>query len=403
MGPLAGLKIVDMSRVLAGPWCGQILADLGADVIKVERPGAGDDTRHWGPPFLPDASGQPTDIASYYLAANRGKKSIAVDMTTPEGQEIIRKLARQSDVLLENFKHGDLARYGLDYKSLQAINPKLVYCSVTGFGQTGPNANRPGYDYIIQAMAGLMSITGTPETGPLKVGVAVSDLTTGMYAAIAVLAALQHVQKTGQGQHIDMALFDVQLSWLANQNMSYLATGKTPGLLGNSHPNIVPYQDFATQDRRIIIAVGNDRQFAQMCALMGHPEWAQDARFTKNAARVEHRQLLVPMIEALTCEKPSSYWQSAFDAAGIPCGPINTIAEAFASEQVEARDLRVRLAHPTAGHVDTVANPIKFSHTPLTYDAPPPMLGAQTASVLASLGYSDAEISALAAKSIVSC
>jgi crotonobetainyl-CoA:carnitine CoA-transferase CaiB-like acyl-CoA transferase len=403
MGPLTGLKILDLSRVLAGPWCGQILADLGAEVIKVERPGAGDDTRHWGPPFLHDAAGQPTDIAAYYLAANRGKQSIAVDMTTAEGQQIICKLACNSDVLLENFKRGDLARYGLDYPALHVLNPGLIYCSVTGFGQTGPNADRPGYDYIIQAMAGLMSVTGTPETGPLKVGVAVADLTTGMYAAIGVLAALQHVRSTGEGQHIDMALFDVQLSWLANQNMNYLAAGTTPGLLGNGHPSIVPYQDFATSDRRLIIAVGNDKQFAQLCAVLEHPQWASDSRFAKNAARVVHRDLLVPMIDDLTRQKSSAHWQAALDGCGIPCGPINTIAEAFASDQAQARDLRVRLPHTSAGHVDTVANPIKFSATSIEYGAAPPALGAQTMAVLKSLGYNESEITALAEKSIVSC
>jgi crotonobetainyl-CoA:carnitine CoA-transferase CaiB-like acyl-CoA transferase len=403
MGPLAGLKILDLSRVLAGPWCGQILADLGAEVIKVERPGGGDDTRQWGPPFLHDANGQATDIAAYYLAANRGKQSIAVDMTTAEGQAILHKLVRQSDILLENFKTGDLARYNMDYDTARTLNPRLIYCSVTGFGQTGPNASRPGYDYIIQAMAGLMSVTGTAETGPLKVGVAVADLTTGMYAAIGVLAALHHVRATGLGQHIDMALFDVQLSWLANQNMTYLAAGKTPGLLGNGHPSIVPYQDFATSDRRLIIAVGNDKQFAQLCAVLEMPDLASDPRFATNAARVAHRDLLLPMIDARAAQKSSVHWQAALDAAGIPCGPINDIAEAFGSDQAQARGLRVRLPHDTAGYVDTVANPIKFSTTPVDYHLPPPALGAHTHSVLTSLGYSAAEIDALAAKSIVSC
>ncbi len=402
MGPLKGLKILDLSRVLAGPWCGQIFADLGADVIKIEKPGVGDDTRHWGPPYLKDDAGADTDIAAYYLAANRGKYSVAVDITQPEGQEIIRRLAADSDVLLENFKLGDLARYGLDYDSLKTLNPKLIYCSITGFGQTGPNAAKSGYDYVVQAMAGLMSINGTPASGPLKLGVAVADLTTGMYAAIGVLAALHHVQATGRGQHIDMALFDVQLSWLANQNMNYLAAGKVPGLMGNAHPSIVPYQDFATTDRRIVIAVGNDKQFTQLCAVLGQADWPQDSRFVSNAARVAHRDILIPMIDAITQKNSSIYWLAALDACHVPCGPINSIAEAFASDQVAARHLRVRLPHPDAGHVDTVANPIKFSETSLDYAHAPPALGAHTADVLTALGYSAAQIDALATSAVIS-
>jgi crotonobetainyl-CoA:carnitine CoA-transferase CaiB-like acyl-CoA transferase len=401
MGPLKGLRILDLSRILAGPWCGQILADLGATVIKVERPGLGDDTRSWGPPYLLDENGTPTDVAAYYLAANRGKASIAVDFTKAEGQEIVQKLAAQSDVVIENFKRGDLGRYGLDYESLRARTPRLIYCSITGFGQTGPNADRAGYDYIVQAMAGLMSITGTPETGPLKVGVAVSDLTTGMYAAIGILSALHHVNKTGEGQYIDMALFDVQLGWLANQNMNYLAAGATPGLLGNAHPSIVPYQDFPTLDRSIVIAIGNDKQFAAFCKLLGTPEWAADARYATNAARVQHRNTLVPMIANITQMHSSQYWQTVMDEAQLPCGPINTIAEAFATDQAKARGLRLSQPHPIAGRVDTVANPICFSATPLEYGAAPPTLGNATNDILLSLGYTQDDLIRLAASGVI--
>jgi crotonobetainyl-CoA:carnitine CoA-transferase CaiB-like acyl-CoA transferase len=400
-GPLHGVRVLDLSRVLAGPWAGQLLADLGADVIKVEKPGAGDDTRAWGPPYLPDAKGEPTSEAAYYLSANRGKRSVAIDMTQAEGQALIQQLATTVDVVLENFKRGGLAKYGLDYASLSALNPKLVYCSITGFGQTGPNADRPGYDFIVQGMAGLMSITGSPESGPLKVGVAIADLTTGMYSVIGVLSALLHARATGQGQHLDLALFDVQLGWLANQNMNYLAGGKTPGLLGNAHPNIVPYQDFETADGRVIVAVGNDAQYRRYCALLGHPEWGVDPDFVSNAQRVKNRVDLIARVSAVMRTRSTQAWLEALEAAGIPAGPIYSIPQAFATDQVAARGLKVTQPHPTAGTVTTVANPIKFSATPIIYDRPPPLLGEHSKDILRGLGLNDDAISALAAKGVV--
>jgi crotonobetainyl-CoA:carnitine CoA-transferase CaiB-like acyl-CoA transferase len=391
-GPLAGIKVLDLSRVLAGPWAGQLLADMGADVIKIERPGAGDDTRGWGPPFALKPDGTHSTEAAYFLSANRGKKSVAVNMTTPEGQELIRKLADTSDIVIENFKRGDLARYGLDFATLSARNPKLVYCSITGFGQTGPNADRAGYDFIIQGMAGLMSVTGSSESGPMKVGVAVTDITTGLYSTIGILAALHHARTTGQGQQIDMALFDVQLGWLANQNMNYLAGGKTPALLGNAHPNIVPYQDFPTTDRRLIVAVGNDTQFAKFCTVLGMADWATDDRFSKNASRVAHRDILVAQIAMIMETRPSAYWQAALDTAGVPCGPIQSIPDAWESDQAIARELKVHQSHPGIGTVTTAAAPIRFSETPVAYDHAPPMLGADTYAVLEQAGFSVAEI-----------
>lgn len=401
MGALAGIRVLDLSRVLAGPWAGQILADLGADVVKVERPGAGDDTRGWGPPFLKDRDGNPTRDSAYYMCANRGKRSLALDITRPQGQEIVRKLAAQSDVLLENFKTKGLAKYGLDYESLRQINPRLIYCSITGFGQTGPNAHKPGYDFLIQGMAGLMSVTGSPESGPTKVGVAVTDLTTGLYATVAILAALQARHRTGEGQHIDMALFDVQLGWLANQAANYLVGGLVPGLMGNAHPNIVPYQDFPTKDGRIIVAVGNDGQFQRFAEILGRPEWAEDSRFATNRARVANRAELVKLIEAELARDASANWLAALDRAGIPCGEVASIAQAFESEQAKARGLTVDVEHPLAGHVRTVANPIKFSGTPIEYGNAPPLTGQHSREVLAELGLSEAEIQALAEAGIV--
>ena len=400
-GALAGIRVLDLSRVLAGPWAGQILADLGADVIKVERPGAGDDTRGWGPPFLKDKDGNPTRESAYYLCANRGKRSLALDITRPEGQEIVRRLAARSDVVLENFKTGGLAKYGLDYESLRTINPRLIYCSITGFGQTGPNAGRPGYDFLIQGMAGLMSVTGTPESGPTKVGVAVTDLTTGLYSVIAILAALQARHRTGEGQHIDMALFDVQLGWMANQATNYLVGGIVPGLMGNAHPNIVPYQDFPTQDGRIIVAVGNDEQFRRFAAILGRREWGQDERFADNRARVANRAELVALIEAELRRAPSAHWLAALDKAGIPCGAVQSVAQAFESEQARARGLTVALKHPLAGTVKTVANPIKLSGTPIEYGSAPPMVGQHSRAVLTELGLGEDDIRALAEAGVV--
>ncbi|MCH8685441.1 CaiB/BaiF CoA transferase family protein [Pedomonas mirosovicensis] len=400
-GALAGIRVLDLSRVLAGPWAGQILADLGADVIKVERPKAGDDTRGWGPPFLKDQEGNPTRESAYYLCANRGKRSLALDITHPKGQEIIRKLAAESDVLLENFKTGGLAKYGLDYETLRKINPRLIYCSITGFGQNGPNANRPGYDFLIQGMAGLMSITGTPESGPTKVGVAVTDLTTGLYSVVAILAALQARHRTGEGQHIDMALFDVQLGWLANQATNYLVGGVVPGLMGNAHPNIVPYQDLPTKDGRIIVAVGNDEQFRRFARILGKPEWAQDERYATNRARVAHRAELVALIEAELKREDAGHWLAALDAAGIPCGRVASVAEAFESEQAKARGLTVALDHPLSGTVRTAANPIKLSGTPIEYGNAPPTVGQHSRKVLSELGLSADDIRALAEAGVV--
>ena len=397
---LGHLRVLDMTRVLAGPWCTQLLADLGADVIKIERPGAGDDTRGWGPPYLKDAQGRDTTEAAYYLSANRGKRSVTIDISKPEGQRLVRELARKSDIVVENFRVGQLARYGLDYASLAAWNPKLIYCSITGFGQTGPYRERAGYDFIIQGMGGFMSITGErddlPGGGPQKAGVAVSDLMTGMYSAVAILAALAHRDATGQGQYLDLALFDTMVAMLANMNMNYLVTGKAPGRAGNAHQNIVPYQVFAAADGHVIIAVGNDGQYAKFCEVAGHPELATDPRFATNADRVRNRAVLVPMLERIVRARPVAFWTRELEAAGVPCGPINSIAQALADPQIVARGLRVDLPHPLAGSVPLVGNPIKMSATPPAYIRHPPLLGEHTEEVLRELvGCSEHEIRAL--------
>ncbi|MGB1540436.1 MAG: CaiB/BaiF CoA transferase family protein, partial [Rickettsiales bacterium] len=369
-GALAGIKVLDLSRVLAGPWATQMLGDFGAEVWKIERPGAGDDTRHWGPPFVTNADGSQGD-AAYFMCANRNKTSIAIDITSAEGQEQLRTLAQACDVLVENFKVGQLQKYGLDYDTLSKLNPKLIYCSITGFGQTGPYANRPGYDYLIQAMGGMMSITGEadgkPGGGPQKIGVAMADIVTGLYASNAILAALHHRDQTGEGQRIDLSLLDCQLAVLANQNMNYLIGGKAPKRLGNAHPNIVPYQVFATSDDAIIIAVGNDGQFARLAALLGHSDWAQDARFATNEARVNHRETLVPMIQALLSEKRAREWLELLEANGIPCGPVNTIEQAFANPQIQHREMQRELTREDGTKIPTVANPIRLSKTPVEY------------------------------------
>ncbi|NMG42615.1 CoA transferase [Aromatoleum toluvorans] len=399
-GALSHIRVLDLSRILAGPWAGQILADLGADVIKVERPGEGDDTRHWGPPFLQDATGQHPPVAAYFLGANRNKRSIAVDMTQAEGQRLLRELATHCDVVLENFKVGGLARYGLDYASLKAVNPRLVYCSITGFGQDGPYAARAGYDFLIQGMGGLMSLTGRPDGepggGPMKVGVALTDILTGLYAANAVQAALAWREKSGEGQHIDLALLDVQVACLANQAMNYLTTGVAPGRLGNAHPNIVPYQDFPTDDGYMILAIGNDGQFARFCEAAGDPALAADPRFASNQARVEHRATLIPLLNKLTIRRTTADWIARLEAAGVPCGPINTLADVFADPQVQARGLRVELQHPALGSVPQVANPMRLSATPVEYRSAPPLLGEHTDAVLSALlGLSGADIARL--------
>ena len=395
-GALSGIKVLDLTRVLAGPWTGQLLADLGAEVIKVERPGSGDDTRQWAPPSLPDGT------AAYYLAANRGKQSLTVDITQPAGQAIVRQLAAEADVLLENYKVGGLKKYGLDYDSLRALNPGLVYCSITGFGQTGPYAELPGYDYIVQGMSGLMSITGPADGEPHKVGVAVTDLFTGLYAANAVQAALLSRYRTGEGQHIDMALFDCSLAMLANVNMNWLVGGEVPPRLGNAHPNIVPYQVFRTAgDSHFILACGNDKQFRAICELIGLPQLAADARFASNPQRVRHRDLLVPQLAEAFLTRGRDEWLKLLDAAGVPCGPINTVDEAFADPQIRFREMELHLKGAQGQDVPQVACPIKMSGTPPRYDAPPPKLGQHTDSVLSALGYDAAAIAQLKANGTV--
>ncbi|QQK03930.1 CoA transferase [Burkholderia anthina] len=406
MGALSHIRVLDLTRVLAGPWCAQTLADFGADVIKVERPGAGDDTRHWGPPYLKDAAGADTAEAAYYLAANRNKRSVTVDIATPEGQQIVRELAAQSDVVLENYKVGQLKKYGLDYESLRAVKPDLVYCSVTGFGQTGPYAHRAGYDFIVQGIGGFMSITGErdsePGGGPQKAGVAIADLATGLYSTIAVLAALAHRDRTGEGQYIDMALLDVQVALLANMNTNFLASGKAPVRWGNAHPNIVPYQTFQTSDGWIIVAVGNDGQFRKFVEAGGRPELADDERFATNPARVRHRDTLVPILAAMVKTLGKTHWIAALEAAGVPCGPINALDEVFDNEQVIARGMQVSLPHPCGADVKLVRNPIRMSATPPDARTAPPLLGAQTEDVLRDmLGYDDARIAALKAKQAI--
>ena len=398
-GPLAGLRVLDLTRVLAGPWATQMLADYGAEVIKIEKPGEGDDTRGWGPPFVTNADGSRGD-AAYFLAANRGKSSVAIDMTTAQGQKLIHDLAAKSDIVIENFKVGGLKKYGLDYDSLKAINPRLIYCSITGFGQTGPYAHRAGYDFMIQAMGGLMAVTGErddrPGGGPQKVGVAVADLFTGLYAVTAILAAVVHQRATGQGQYIDVALLDTQVAMLANLNSNYLVSGKVPGRMGNAHLNIVPYQSFQTADGYMIVAVGNDRQYREFCTIIGVPDLAEDARFASNRGRVENREILIPLLAVPMLEHSTGQWVEALEAAAVPCGPILQIDEVFANEQVLSRGMQIGLTRDDGIQIPGVANPVVFSETPIGYDKPPPRLGESTSKVLAEmLGLSRAEIEAL--------
>jgi formyl-CoA transferase len=403
---LEGIRVLDLTRVLAGPWAAQNLADLGAEVIKVERPGEGDDTRRWGPPWLKDREGRDTKEAAYYLAANRGKRSLTLDIAKPEGQAVARELAAKCDVVMENFKVGDLKRYGLDFASLSAKDPRLVYCSITGFGQTGPYAERPGYDFIIQGMGGLMSITGErddlPGGGPQKVGVAVSDLFTGLFASNAIVAALFHRERTGAGQYIDLALLDCQVAMLANMNTSYLASGEPPVRLGNAHQSIVPYQVFQASDGYFIVAVGNDTQYVRFCDALETPALATDPRYATNPERVRNRDALVAQIASLVVRRPAAEWLERLEAAEVPCGPIRNLAEVFADEHVIARGLEVRVPHADAGQVRLVANPMRFSATPVSYEAPPPRLGEHTDDILAQvLGYDAQQIRELRARSVV--
>jgi crotonobetainyl-CoA:carnitine CoA-transferase CaiB-like acyl-CoA transferase len=402
---LDGIRVLDLTRVLAGPWATQNLADLGAEVIKVERPGQGDDTRRWGPPFLKDREGRDTRDAAYYLACNRGKKSVTLDIAHPEGREVARALAAASDVLVENFKVGDLARHGLDHASLSRDNPRLVYCSITGFGQDGPYRDRPGYDFMVQGLGGLMSVTGErddlPGGGPQKVGVAVSDLFTGMYATSAILAALLHRATSGRGQYIDMALLDVQVAMLANLSSAYFASGEAPRRMGNAHQAIVPYHVFRAADEFLVVAVGNDGQFAKFCEVIGEPAWPRDPRFSTNPERVRHRDLLVGLIAERMRARKARDWLSLLEPAGVPCGPINDLAQVFADPQVRHRRMEVTVPHP-AGEVRMVGNPMKFSETPIAHDVPPPLLGEHTREVLAGvLGMSEARIDQLRRAGVV--
>lgn len=382
-GPLEGYRVLELSRILAGPWAGQIFADMGAEVIKVERPGEGDDTRHWGPPWLADGAGNATGEAAYFLGTNRGKKSLTIDIASPEGQQRVRELAIVSDVLIENYKVGGLAKYGLDYASLQALNPRLVYCSITGFGQTGPYAHRAGYDFLLQGMGGLMSVTGEPDGrpggGPQKVGVAVIDILTGLYASIAVQAALLERVRSGLGQYIDLALLDVGVACLANQAMNYLVGGTVPQRLGSAHPNIVPYQAFAAADGHLILAVGNDTQFRRFCEVAGWPTLADDPRYASNRGRVANREELCAYISVLIKTRTIDDWLAALEAVGVPCGPINTIDRVFADPQVRARGMVQALPHPSGVDVPVVRNPIRFSRTPIETVAAPPLLGQHDA------------------------
>jgi crotonobetainyl-CoA:carnitine CoA-transferase CaiB-like acyl-CoA transferase len=411
MTSLAGIRVLDLSRVLAGPWCTQTLADLGADVIKIERPGTGDDTRTWGPPFLKDPAGLDTGEAAYYLGTNRNKRSVSCDISQPAGQALIRELVQRCDVFIENFKVGDMARYGLDYESLRAVNPRLVYCSVTGFGQTGPYRERAGYDYAIQGMGGLMSVTGERDDlggGPQKVGVAVADLFTGMYATVGILAALRHAELTGEGQHVDMALLDTQVAMLANLGANYLVSGKVPGRSGNAHQNIVPYQVFEVAPSpdghkdHLILAVGNDSQYARFCEIAGRPELATDARFRKNQDRVRHRDVLVPLLEPIMKTRGKAQWLAALEQAKVPCGAINNLDEVFADPQVRQREMVTQWHHPLQPQLRLVSSPIKLSKTPVRADRPPPMLGQHTDEVLRELlGFSDDRLFELRSSKVI--
>lgn len=400
-GALSGLVVLDLSRILAGPTCTQILGDLGAEVIKIERPEKGDDTRGWGPPFLKDAAGSETQESAYYLSSNRNKRSVAINLASEAGQKLVRDLASKADVLVENFKVGDLKRRGLDYDNLKAANPGLIYCSISGFGQTGPYASRAGYDFLIQGMGGIMSLTGLPDDEggtETKAGVGIADVMCGMYATVSILAALNHRNKTGEGQYLDISLFDSQVSWLINQGVAHLVSGEIPGRLGNGHPTIVPYETFPASDMSFILAVGNDSQFKKFCVVAGAPALADDARFAANADRVRNRKDLVPLIRRLTIEKTAAEWIELLEREGVPCGPVNDLGSVFADPQVLARNMKISMPHELSGSVDLIGSPIRMSKTPVAYRRSPPTLGEGTEDVLASLlGLTDDEIRQLSA------
>ena len=385
VGPLTGLRVLDLTRILAGPSSTQLLGDYGADIVKVEKPGAGDDTRAWGPPYVRDVDGNETSESAYYLSANRNKRSIAVDIATPEGAATIRRLAAKCDILVENFKVGGLKKYGLDYDSLKDANPSIIYCSITGFGQTGPNASLAGYDLMAQGYGGIMSLTGVPNGEPMKVGVGITDIMCGMYASTAILAALRHRDQTGEGQHIDVALVDSQVAWLINEGVNYLISGEVPKRRGNQHPNIVPYQVFEVSDGYLIVAVGNDNQFRKFCGVIGHPELATDPRYTTNIKRIENRETLIETLVPIIANIDKQTLLAGMNAAGVTCGPINRLDEVFASDQVVARDMKISMPHPLAGSgsIDLIGNPVKFSKTPVTYRKAPPVCGADTQDILA--------------------
>ncbi|MCV0424104.1 MAG: CoA transferase [Roseibium sp.] len=404
-GSLAGLVVLDLSRILAGPTCTQVLGDLGAEIIKIERPDRGDDTRGWGPPFLKDKAGNETQESAYYLSSNRNKSSVAIDLASAEGQELIAELAAKADILVENFKVGDLKRRGLDYDTLKQRNPKLIYCSISGFGQTGPYAHRAGYDFLIQGMGGIMSLTGFPDDEggtETKCGVGIADVMCGMYATVSILAALNHRHATGEGQHIDISLLDAQVSWLINQGAGYLVSGEVPGRLGNGHPTIVPYETFPAADQSFIIAVGNDTQFQKFCDVAGDPDLAKDPLYAKNADRVRNRKTLIPLIRRLTIEKTAAEWIRLLEEAGVPCGPVNDLGQVFADPQVRERQMRITLPHPLSGTVDLIGSPINMEKTPVAYAKAPPMLGADTQDILSRhLGLDSERLCELADKGIL--
>ncbi len=408
-GPLQGLKVLDLSRILAGPTCTQLFGDMGAEIIKIERPEKGDDTRFWGPPFLKDEDGNDTTESAYYLAANRNKNSVAVDLTKSEGQSIIKELAANCDILVENFKSGDLARYNLDYESLSKINPKLIYCSITGFGMTGPYAKRPGYDFLIQGMGGIMSLTGkADEDGgePMKCGVGIADVMCGMYASVAILAALNARHTSGKGQHLDISLFDCQVAWLINQGAGYLVSGDVPPRRGNEHPTIVPYSTFPASDQSFIIATGNDAQFTRMCEVIGASELATDPRFEKNKDRVLNRQILIPLIEEYTKQQSSTHWLNTLDVAGVPCGPVNDLAQTFSDPQIQHRQMAINMAHRDNAKdgVSLIGNPLNFSDTPIQYNKAPPVRAEDTREILSKhLGLSEEKLNELEANGIIEC